>query len=205
VYAILGDVERGLELVRASYTTAAEKLPEWKSLPIAVLIRIHLLRGELPEAEAAARETPLKPIPLPFERYAMVIGLAKGELALAQQDYAQALQVVNDLLRDLPKSSRANLPEILYLKSRILLALNQVAEAREVLRTARAEAEALGSRFNLWPILLALSEIEQHSGNHTEAEALRKQAREIIEYLAEKIGERELREAFLKLVSFRDL
>jgi len=198
VYAVLGDVERGLELVHASYATATEKLPEWKSLPVAVLIRIHLLRGELPEAEAAARETPLKPIPLPFERYAIVIGLAKSELALAQQNYAQALQVVNDLLAGLPKSSRANIPEILYLKSHILLALNHAAEAREVLHAARAEAEALGARFNLWPILLALSEIEQRSGDHAEAEALEKQAQEIIEYLAEKIGEKELREGFIK-------
>jgi tetratricopeptide (TPR) repeat protein len=196
VYATLGDASHGLELVRASYAIAAEKLAEWKSLPVAVLVRIHLRRGELAEAEAAVNETPLKPIPLPFERYAVVIGLAKGELALAQQDYPQALKAVNDLLTDLPKSSCANLPEILYLKSRILLAQSHQAEARDVLRAARTQAETLGSRFNLWPILLALSEIEQRAGDQVEAEALWKQAREIIEYIAEQIGEAELREAF---------
>jgi hypothetical protein len=127
-----------------------------------------------------------------------VIGLAQAELAFAQQDYAQALKVVNDLLASLPKSSRANLPEILYLKSRILLAQSQEAEAREVLHTARAQAETLDSRFNLWPILLALSEVEQRSGNQAEVEELRKQAREIVEYMAGQIGEAELREAFLK-------
>jgi predicted ATPase/class 3 adenylate cyclase len=198
VYATLGDADRGLELVHTSYATAAEKLPEWKSLPVAVLVRIHLRRGDLAEAEAAVNETPLKPIPLPFERYAVVIGLAQAELAFAQQDYAQALKVVNDLLAGLPKSSRANIPEILYLKSRILLAQSQEAEAREVLHTAHAQAEALGSHFNLWPILLALSEVEQRSGNQAEVEELRKQAREIVEYMAGQIGEAELREAFLK-------
>ena len=61
---------------------------------------------------------------------------------------------------------------------------------------ARAEAEAIGSRRGLWPILYALSQLED---DPAEAARLHKAAREILEYIADHIDQVDLRASFLGL------
>lgn len=56
----------------------------------------------------------------------------------------------------------------------------------------------LESRRTLWPILAALSRLEQQRGNLTEAEVLHQRASEIIEYIAGHIATPELRATFLQ-------
>ncbi len=87
------------------------------------------------------------------------------------------------------------LPEALYLKSKALLALHRADEAGEILMKARVKAEAIGSRRSLWPILVALSQLE---ADPTETENLRRQAREIVEYIADHLPT-DLPDSFLGL------
>jgi hypothetical protein len=94
-------------------------------------------------------------------------------------------------------SSPIYLADGLYLRSQALLFLGRADAAYDALMQARAEAEALGARRILWEILFALSQIEAERGNAAEAEALRRQAREIVEYIADHAGAPELRASFL--------
>ena len=75
--------------------------------------------------------------------------------------------------------------------------VGQVEAARSALLEARAAAEEKGERTMLWQILATLSDLERKSGHEAEAEKLRDQAREIIDYIADHAGTDELRSAFL--------
>ena len=75
--------------------------------------------------------------------------------------------------------------------------------ALEALNAARAEAEALGSRRNLWPILALLSEMEAQRGNDADAQALRQRATELLTHIADHISDAELRASFLALPRVR--
>ena len=60
---------------------------------------------------------------------------------------------------------------------------------------ARLAAETMGSRRLLWQILAALAEIESDSGKSA---ALKAQAREIIQFIADHIANNEFRALFLQ-------
>jgi tetratricopeptide (TPR) repeat protein len=207
LYGSLGMVERGLETAHQAHRqAAAQPLPAARLGPIAVLARLLVLNHDLTAAQAFVREGYAIYDPaslLLFSHY--VLALADGELALAQQDYERALSVTDKLLADLAYAqTRPFVPEALYLKGLTSLGQGHTSEALAVLQTARAKAEALGSRRTLWPILLALSEIEARQGNHAQAEALRVEARATIAHIADHCPP-ELRESFLNLPRVREI
>jgi len=200
-YGTLGAFERAFELARLAQARTGD-IYFLHALPIVVLARLHLLTGDLETAattlQAAHRE--LRPEGLQWFA-PILVPLADAELALARRDYAHALDVMDSLLADLREGqSRYLLADALYLKGKALAAigLTRVEEARVTLREARAEAEAIGSRRILWPILIALAEIEDRCDRQAEARALRLPAREIIEYIADHCPP-DLRESFLGL------
>ena len=132
------------------------------------------------------------------------VALAEGEFAYSQQDFIRAAKVMDTLEADLRNAGiRYLLPDVLHLKARALLEQSEdlTEEAYTILVKARAEAEALGSRRSLWPILGTLSRIACQRGRPTEAEALRNQAREIVDDIAHHLPTPELRAAFLNLPS----
>jgi hypothetical protein len=91
---------------------------------------------------------------------------------------------------------RVYIPQVLYLQGQALLGLGQDDAARNLWLKALTEAEAIGSRRMLWQILVALSQLET---DPTEVECLRRQAWQIVEYIANHIGTPELRASFLNL------
>jgi hypothetical protein len=106
--------------------------------------------------------------------------------------------LTEDLLARLRRVGvRPFVADALHLQGQALLGHGRTAEAREALRAARAEAEALGSRRSLWPVLASLGQLEAQLGNETQAQVLRQQAREIAEYIAGQAGTPELRASFL--------
>ncbi|MFN8457607.1 MAG: hypothetical protein U0401_23610 [Anaerolineae bacterium] len=124
---------------------------------------------------------------------------------MSQQDFVRAAALMDELYSDLRHAGlHFLLPDVLHLKERALLkqSLTSAEEACETLGRARAEAEALGSRRSLWPILVTLSELERQCGHQTEAEALRKRAGEIVAYIAQHITSLELRTSFLNSTQF---
>lgn len=205
VYASLGAAERGLvEAEHARQWAISDPTPASRLGPVAALARIHVLAGDLAAARTMIDEGHVIYDPatlLLFAHY--VLALAEGELALAEANYDQARQVMEELLAELDRMRmRPFVPDALYLKSQALLAQGQTAEAREVLQAALAGAQALNARRMLWPILWSLSEIEATLGNGEQAEDLKRQVREVIAYIADHCPP-DLRDSFLSLLSVR--
>jgi tetratricopeptide (TPR) repeat protein len=201
----VGDRPRARALLREACEAAEKLLPSWRAVPVAILALVHLHAGDLAAAETALREAEAG---LDAETFispaAFFLTLVGSELALAKQDYAQVIALVDDSANSVMGRSgvRLLLTDILYLKGLALLALGQSDAARQTLLEARAEAEALTSRRTLWRILYALGEIEAARGNAAEAQSLRQQAREIIQYIADH-SPPELRQTFLNLPEVR--
>ncbi len=209
IHVYLGDVKRGLDLMHTSLGRASAQLPFQRMWLYALLTRIELLAGNLEAAQAAFREGPVVPSLENFARMfppaAPLLYLSAGDLALAQKEYATALELIDPLLdRMLQIKMRAFVPEALYLKGQALLGQGKTDRALEAWREARAEAEAMGSRRMLWQILAASSKIEAQCGNEAQAAELRSRALEIIGYIAEH-SPPEMRDSFLELPSVRNL
>ena len=197
VLGALGAVERGLKLARLALDRAAKPF-DMRVVPLATMARLYLLGGDLALAEAALREAQRELKPEGLLWFAPILApLAEAELALARRDYAGAAKLADKVLAYLRGSQmRLYVSDTLYVKGRALLALSRPEEASVVLAEALAEAEALGSRRMLWPILSALGEIESARGHDAEAQALLQRAREVAGYIADHCPP-DLRQMFL--------
>lgn len=206
VYGSLGAVARGLELVHAAEVKTKELgSTPWEPALQIVAARLHLLNADLPAAEAALKDVP---VDLSLESVAQDASLApvlitQGEVALARGEYELVLAITDELIEVRTSGVRSYVPDVLYLRGQALLAQGRAEEALGTLEEARAEAEALGSRRTLWPILFALSRLDAQRVNPAEAESLLYQAREIVTYIADHAGSTELRDLFLNMPRVR--
>ncbi len=92
---------------------------------------------------------------------------------------------------------------MLRTRGEALKGLGRIDEALASLSEARSEAERQGSRRSLWPIPANLAELEEERDNAAEAEALRREARGVIEYIADHADALGLREAFTSMPRVR--
>jgi tetratricopeptide (TPR) repeat protein len=197
VYGSLGKTDRGLELVRLALTIASEQMPLYRAFVLGILAQLQLLNDNIAEAKEAMDLAQKDPSREAWPVYFVSVRLADSWLDLKLGDCERALAVTDDLLADLRQyGMRSEIPRTLYLHSQALLGLGQDEAARNGLQEAYAEAEAIGSRRMLWQILFALSQLET---DPVEAQRLRRQAQEIIEYIANHISYSQLRTSFLAL------
>ena len=207
IYADLGKPIQGLEFVRVGLARPSARLPFQKMWLSALLTRIELMCGNLSAAEAAFRDgkvvASIENFSGMFPYGAPVLFYAAAELALARREYARTIELIDTMLVRLRYAhTRVFLPEALYLKAQALRGQQHVDQARATLNEARAEAQAIGIRRKLWQILAAIGDIEVECGNHTEAQAARHQARQVIEYIAAHAPP-DLSESFLNLSEVR--
>ncbi|MEZ4868075.1 MAG: AAA family ATPase [Caldilineaceae bacterium] len=210
LYGELGDLEHGLALANLARTTAEEQLPILRFWPHAVQVILNLRQGN--HAAAAALIATLADYRTVKEQFGYMpfmwlrVGLAQGEFALQQQEYAQAVTLLDELQQDLAATGIWYLrPDVLHLRGRALLGLDNVAAAYDALLEARAAAETLGSRRALWPILASLAEVARQNDDPTAAERLREEARAIVEEMAHHIGTPTLRNMLLGLPQVKAL
>jgi class 3 adenylate cyclase/tetratricopeptide (TPR) repeat protein len=202
VHASLGAVEPGLALARRAQALEPKvQLPFLRAYPHIALARLHLAQGDLAAAGAAIHDLkdkfPKEGLPWFIPTF---MPLAEGELALARRDGERALALMNEQIDSLSRTeTRFFASDALHLKARALLALGRADEAGEALAQARTAAERVGSRRSLWAILLDLSRLEAGRGHAAEAQTLRRQAREIVEFIAGNISDAGLRASFLSL------
>jgi tetratricopeptide (TPR) repeat protein len=207
-YAMMGAVEHAQALAELALESAGrfELLRPW---PGATIVRLHLMQHDLAMAATAFaglpdfRELMRRAGFVPF-MWAN-LALAGIELALARENWSGAALLAQEIVGHLePRGMRYLLPEVRLLQARAHLALGQDDGALAALQTARAEAEALGSRRLLWPILAALAEIASARGQ-VEATSLRQQAREIVNYIAARAPTPALRQSFLASAGVQSL
>jgi len=69
------------------------------------------------------------------------------------------------------------------------LALGEIEKAKEILLEAKAVAEKKWECLFLWQILATLGDLEELSGDEAEEENRREKACEIIQYIADRVGD----------------
>jgi len=173
-------------------------------------VRVFLLArdGRPAEAQAALDQSAIAHDPAALKDEFVVtqlfVALALTELALANGKHEQALRLAEDAIALLQRYAiQLGLPDLLHLKARAQRAAGRPTEAQTTLAAARTEAEDLGSRRTLWPILAELAALAAERGDQPTARELSQQAAKIVEYIAEHAGSAELSASFLGQAAVR--
>ena len=204
IYGEMGAFDQGLQMARRALT-GTDEIAWSRQYGLAVLGYLHLMRAETKEAYAAIEEAFDESDSEDSETNLGFTGLylaahvkIRGEFDLHAQKYDRLLAHAEHMIALMnQRDVRICLPDALRLKGEALMGLGRSEEGRQSLVDALAEAEAQGSRRALWPILSALIQVEEQRGDEDAASKLRKQAREVMEYIAEHAGSPELRDSFL--------
>jgi DNA-binding CsgD family transcriptional regulator len=144
--------------------------------------------GNLDDAEATI--DPLLAPGAPMRGFDRLGWLARAELALARDDPAQALAIVDRLIAGSAHASPTRaIPPLWLVRGEALAALDRYDEAADVLRQGEVEARRRRARPLLWRILLSLGRAEQAGGNRAEADQAFADARRVITEIAATIPE----------------
>jgi tetratricopeptide (TPR) repeat protein len=198
IYAELGAAERGLELIEQALEIVGTgaQFAFHRPIILATKTQTQLAYGNLTDAETTISEAKPDPDQPELSIFVPPVFLARGEVAFRQQDYAQTVAVMDDLLATLNTyGMRRYLADGLYLQAQAFRNLGQPESGQACLREAREVAEAIGSRRMLWRVLFALSQLEP---DPTEAEHLHQQARQVVDDIADHTPV-DLRASFLAL------
>jgi ATP/maltotriose-dependent transcriptional regulator MalT len=201
-YAHLGDPERARATSRVALEVAIERLPSARAWALASIAEIHLLTGELDEADAALTETDVELSAEPLRsEVSVLVPLVRGRVAEARGDHERAVEMAGDVLDRLDRAGiRPFTEEAMLVKGTALSAAGRTPEAERALREARSAAESLGHRRILWEILANLGRIV---GDGERAE-LREEARGIIRSIADTL-DGDLRASFVARADVREL
>jgi hypothetical protein len=119
-----------------------------------------------------------------------------SEIALACGEYASAAQIAHDFLEEANASAVVIGRDLKWLEGDALLRAGDLSAASTALERARSEAETLGSRRILWLVLWSLARLADAEGRTTDGVQLRRQARAIVEGIAESLTSLGLTESF---------
>jgi len=199
VHAYLGDLEGAHELLRVALDVARENQQIALPWVMAAKSELHLLEGELDEAEAAVGGSNVELLPEPLQSAGSIrVALIRGRIALGRGEPVRAVEIADAILDRLRRREVRHLAtDALVLKARSLASAGKADEAKRVLVEARSEAERREHRRVLWEVLRELSEILDVQGNAEGARELRAEARRLVERIAESVDEEELRSGFL--------
>ena len=205
MYSALGAFDRAVALCRQVVGRGSAGFQPFQAWALAHLSRIYTRQGNLAAAADAARQAREKFPPLDYIVYLTVpVALAEGELALAQEDNPGAIAAVAPVIARYEATGIGyRVTDALLVHARAHMARHELDRAEETLKRARAIAERVSSRQTLWQILLEQSRIADTRGQAAQAKALRDQARGVVDYIADHIGDAELKASFLALPDVR--
>jgi predicted ATPase len=204
-YGHYGALEKGFEAAEKALHLADEEQPSFRSFPLAVIVLLHLMKGDLDSAKHLAGLKPLQPIPIPYAHYTILVRLANVGLVLAQENYTRALSLVDALLAEVSSLTSVNVPLVLQRKASALAGLNRLDEAHQTLTRACSLAEEMESRHHLWSVYLDLVDLNDRLDRREKAEAFRQKARRIVKEIANNLEEIGLRDSFLNLPRLKEL
>lgn len=207
VFVYLGDPDTGIDVLSS--------LPDKTSVPTTGIkeyrkflqAQVLLFQGEANRAAEA-----LKPVEALFLQEGMDIYFGPlqisliGEVSLANGDHQRTLELVEESIGRLKQTKTyLFLPDLLYLKGRALWRLGEQEEGYNVILDAYSEAKRQVSRRSIWQILCELARLDSGRGDQVKAEMWRREAREVIGFIAEHINDSELRASFLNLPQVREI
>ncbi|HLY32510.1 MAG TPA: tetratricopeptide repeat protein, partial [Ktedonobacterales bacterium] len=170
----------------------------WIDATTGHLASTYVLARNLPQAENILKTalTPDTPAQTLGQR---LVWCAQAELALASDDPAQTLHIIERLLLTSPPLDvgRAIL-RLSRLQGEALIALNQLGEAEAMLQHARKSAQQLGAISALWRIHRALGKCYQAQRRYEAARECFIAARDGIDQLALDVPGESLRTDFLR-------
>jgi DNA-binding NarL/FixJ family response regulator len=145
------------------------------------------------------------PVPTTFDTASTILGWSlAAELALATDEPARALEIVDTLVSNPPGTTADRPPVRLALaRGQALGALGRVAEAEAVLRAAIRAAIAEGRWSIVWRLRLALGSLHVTCADREAAERELGGAQSVVDRLASSLPEGELRERFVSEASGR--
>jgi tetratricopeptide (TPR) repeat protein len=191
-YVSIGMVQKGLDLYHAT------RIPN-QDIPMtpgrtATLVDYALCEIAAGDLNLAA--STLDACHLTNSVWDFAMKMAQCRLAMAHNDLAQAIAIINPVIVDSQKFKLGQcLPEALFMQGQAYLMNGENNAAKGAFEQARFAAEAIGSRRLLWQILAALAEIES---DKEKSDAMKAQARETIQFIADHITSDELRSSFLQ-------
>ncbi len=204
MYGELGVPLRGIELLKqVAHKDSFFFMEGWRLGTIAFLYLSHHMlpeaRTAIQELEAIVRWDDLSTLGPLF------IALCRAELALQEERFADALKETRALLERLrPLEIQDFVPEILLRQGRAHFGLGEWDAAERIWEQAASVARMTQTRFALWEILAASSDLASTRGNLQRAQALKQEAREMIDWLTEHAPE-EFRESFLSQEKVREI
>ena len=201
-YAMLGMLDRALDLARQSAEYANKMLTMQRMFPFAMMGWLENQAGHneavqmyLSDCLADLEKSDLGLLVGPS---LWIVAMTNAEIRLAKGDYAACVSMIDDFLSRLKKtSSFAYVPNLLYYRGKALLGLGQFEAARQQLEEARWDAERMNARVTLSQILLVLSDLASQRGDESQSQALRHQTRDLILYIADHTGAPERRASYL--------
>jgi tetratricopeptide (TPR) repeat protein len=154
-----------------------------------------LMIGDLQSAQACVQ--PVISAHTPTDAGKRYCWVRRAELALAQGDPAQALDITDDLISSAPGMSPGRVITYLWkLKGEALAAMGRTAEACSLLRAAIENARAAEERFLLWRVHASLGRLYSAVGCQRGAEEELATASELIEELAAAVPDEVLKGSF---------
>jgi len=124
--------------------------------------------------------------------------LGRGEIALAQEDYAQALKLTEDSLAISEKAdSKKYIAKALKLKAEVLAKTGNIEEAVKLMEKALKLAQQVGNPPLLWQIQYSMGFLLEKHGNPQKASEHYAQAITLIEAVASKLDDAILRSSLL--------
>lgn len=198
-YIQIGAVDKGMELYRL--TRLANEAVPMSAGRTATLVNYALC--EIAAGQLAVAASTHDACRLTETIWDYALRLAQCRLALARKDHVQAIAIADAVVESTRQLRMGQyLPDALFLKGKAHLMNGGHDRARRALEEARLAAEAIGSRRLVWQILASLAGIEtdQHK-----AAALKTQARETVQFIADHMNRDGLRALFMQSPDVRGL
>jgi tetratricopeptide (TPR) repeat protein len=207
VYAALGAFDKGFEIAgeiigQLSQVETFSSL--WQRYSIPLVAELFIQKGEISKAEEQLSQG--EDIDREMNAiFAYFYLRTKSRVALARQNYNQALLLAQEMVSLIHTSGSLYFLEDLYFLGLVLLEMGRGDEGYATLKESLERAKTQGSKWTMWKILAALSQVERQHGDSAAAEQLLNEARENIAYIADHIADEDLRTTFLKQPEVRDV
>jgi DNA-binding SARP family transcriptional activator len=211
VYRDLFSLEQAIQYDLASLELARASMPrltEAEGNALANLATTYLLLKEYRSARAYVDEGLALSVDEPFMRwrYYTRLLIAHGQLALFDGDLTEAWSAMEKAL-DLARNTKArkNIARSCVLRGTILLKRGEIDKARAAMRHALMVAQNLSNLGMLWPCQLALAQLEDADGNMEAAQQYYHAALEVVEQIAGRLTDSDLRQRFLAAAPVQDV